>query len=337
MKPMNLGRARNLQRPEGVDTSSASSENDTLIGTTFTYTPGENARHYSDTMGIDIVTLNVGNKLFRVHKKKLCNAIPYFNKLFNTHNTNGKLENTATFLNDNPDYFDILLEWVYTGSLRTLEFTQTSNGVSFSWAPVEVYTLAHRFWVSQLMDSIMNEWIKCALLNDTLPSITSTAEIYAKAPPNSAPRKYAKANLLRRCNLHYAAAAYQSSMVYLRHLQKMVANPNTKTETKVLQKASSDPNAGTKINVMEPRFIELFGTEMVKLYVGPQKHLFRVHKKVLCEKIPYFRSMFEGGFKEAGENSASFPKDTVAAFDALLSWTYTGKLRPLPIHSMIFS
>ena len=43
---------------------------------------------------------------------------------------------------------------------------------------------------------------------------------------------------------------------------------------------------------------------MVDLFVGPEKKLFRVHKSFLCNKIPYFDKMFNGGFKEAIESQA---------------------------------
>jgi hypothetical protein len=39
--------------------------------------------------------------------------------------------------------------------------------------------------------------------------------------------------------------------------------------------------------------------------------------------------MFQGGFKEAGENSATFPEDTEESFDLLIEWIYTGSVRPL--------
>ncbi|TVY81681.1 hypothetical protein LSUE1_G006000 [Lachnellula suecica] len=71
------------------------------------------------------------------------------------------------------------------------------------------------------------------------------------------------------------------------------------------------------------------GTEMVDLFVGPQKTLLRVHKVLLCQKIPYFAKMFQGGFKEATDNFATFPEDNREEFDLLIEWVYTGKIRGL--------
>ena len=69
---------------------------------------------------------------------------------------------------------------------------------------------------------------------------------------------------------------------------------------------------------------------MVDIYIGKghdKKHI-RVHKGLLCSKIPYFEKMLAGGFKEATENSASFPDDDVDAFENLMQWVYSGSLPP---------
>lgn len=70
---------------------------------------------------------------------------------------------------------------------------------------------------------------------------------------------------------------------------------------------------------------------MVELIVGPEKTLFRVHKSFICSKIDYFDKMFNGGFREASENSATFPEDDPVSFDILIEWVYTGRLRQLKL------
>ncbi|KAI9649500.1 hypothetical protein NHQ30_002077 [Ciborinia camelliae] len=73
-------------------------------------------------------------------------------------------------------------------------------------------------------------------------------------------------------------------------------------------------------------------TEMVDLVVGPEKAIFRVHKSFLCNKIPYFSAMFNSGFKEAEENSATFPEDLPESFDILIQWVYSGHIRHYECH-----
>ncbi|KAF7956584.1 hypothetical protein EAE96_003918 [Botrytis aclada] len=82
-------------------------------------------------------------------------------------------------------------------------------------------------------------------------------------------------------------------------------------------------------NLKDVSFLEYAGTEMVDLFVGPDKKLIRVHKDLLRKKIPYFDKMFDGPWIESANNSATFPEDTVESFDLLVGWVYSGSLRPL--------
>ena len=61
---------------------------------------------------------------------------------------------------------------------------------------------------------------------------------------------------------------------------------------------------------------------MVTLCVGPEKYVFRVHRKPLCKKIAYFAKMFGGQFEEAITSAATFPEDESATFGMLLNWVY---------------
>lgn len=70
------------------------------------------------------------------------------------------------------------------------------------------------------------------------------------------------------------------------------------------------------------------GTDMVDLYVGEKEKLFRVHKKKLCDSIPYFDKMFNTGFEESIDNRAYFPDDTAICFGILIFWLYRDKLPP---------
>lgn len=68
---------------------------------------------------------------------------------------------------------------------------------------------------------------------------------------------------------------------------------------------------------------------MVEIFVGPDKKLFRVYKKVLCDKIDYFDKMFNRSFKEANEGKVTLPEEKLKSFDLLLGWVYHGIIRPL--------
>jgi hypothetical protein len=69
------------------------------------------------------------------------------------------------------------------------------------------------------------------------------------------------------------------------------------------------------------------GTEVVTITAGTATATtFKVHKKILCQKIPYFDKMFNGGWRETGTQSANRPDDNPMAFKLLLGWVYVGKI-----------
>ncbi|KAF7863070.1 hypothetical protein EAF04_007153 [Stromatinia cepivora] len=73
-------------------------------------------------------------------------------------------------------------------------------------------------------------------------------------------------------------------------------------------------------------FIEITGTETVDIYVGPEKKLFRIHRGILCDKVPYFQKMFSSGFIEGLEGKVFFPEDSPQSFDIFYGWVYLGTL-----------
>lgn len=74
------------------------------------------------------------------------------------------------------------------------------------------------------------------------------------------------------------------------------------------------------------------GSDIVTLVVGPEKYVFNVHRKFLCDKIKYFERMFMGSFKEATTNTATFPEDDRKSFGLLLKWVYDGTIPPVLYH-----
>jgi len=70
---------------------------------------------------------------------------------------------------------------------------------------------------------------------------------------------------------------------------------------------------------------------MVHLYIGKSRAHIHVHKTILCRRVEYFDTMFNGGLKEENDNSVYFPEDDIESFDLLMEWIYTDTLRPLSI------
>ncbi|TVY49193.1 Actin-binding protein [Lachnellula occidentalis] len=79
-----------------------------------------------------------------------------------------------------------------------------------------------------------------------------------------------------------------------------------------------------------PDYGRELGLGMVDILIGPGKETFRVHKNLLCTKVPYFHKMFSGGFKEASEQAAKMPDDDPGTFGLFLEWLYAGRITPIP-------
>lgn len=109
-------------------------------------------------MGSEMVTIRVGpeKKLFSVHKDLLCRTIPSFKDMFKA-SRKGLSNGSANFPDDHVESFDLLIDWVYTGSLRPLKKAPDaipgSRG-SMSWRPVYFWQLADKMGLPELQDKV---------------------------------------------------------------------------------------------------------------------------------------------------------------------------------------
>ena len=95
--------------------------------------------------------------------------------------------------------------------------------------------------------------------------------------------------------------------------------------------APSGPAFSTpKATANTPRFGQILGNEIVEMYAGQDKILYRVHKAVLCNSIEYFRKMFTNGFKKNREQTVNFPELECPVFDLFLEWIYRGSIQSPP-------
>ncbi|TAQ89871.1 hypothetical protein B7494_g1793 [Chlorociboria aeruginascens] len=71
-------------------------------------------------------------------------------------------------------------------------------------------------------------------------------------------------------------------------------------------------------------FAENLGTEVVTIFVGPERKHYVVHKKLLTSQSEYFDKALNGRFKEAEENCIHLEEDVPAAVALLIGWLYRG-------------
>ncbi|EMR87961.1 hypothetical protein BcDW1_3324 [Botrytis cinerea BcDW1] len=92
----------------------------------------------------------------------------------------------------------------------------------------------------------------------------------------------------------------------------------TKADRDVVEQKRSEAVSLRKSRGDHPEFLEIMGLEIVDIHVGPQTKLFRIHRGILCDKVPYFQKMFSSGFVEGLEGKAFFPEDDPNTF--ISSW-----------------
>ncbi|KAH7416702.1 hypothetical protein BKA64DRAFT_717579 [Cadophora sp. MPI-SDFR-AT-0126] len=154
---------------------------------------------FLESLGAEIVDIHVGQgpqqKHFKVHKALLCSKIPYFDKMFNSDFREGK-ENVAKLPEDDPESFDILLEWVYTGSLPRFRYTKQEWGVDKNFNHYRLFDLVDKICLKGLKDQIVGNFIDTSDACNVLPGFGDIADIVNKLPETSSIRQYHVLSLL---------------------------------------------------------------------------------------------------------------------------------------------
>ncbi|KAF7885916.1 uncharacterized protein EAF02_004425 [Botrytis sinoallii] len=149
------------------------------------------AAFFVDSVGTDMVDIHVGRgddkKLFRVYKKRICTQSSYFKECFK----DGKKVSKLPFRS--PKLFDMIIEWVYTGNLDSIEDT-TPHSTMYS-----LYQLAEFIEMPTAMDSIMDLIRSRHYEKDFYIGARSVEDIYNNTCLNSQLRAYAIE--LFMCNL----------------------------------------------------------------------------------------------------------------------------------------
>jgi hypothetical protein len=69
------------------------------------------------------------------------------------------IEGSTYLPEENSDEFDVLIEWAYTNRLRDLSVEDDDREKWTKWDPVEVYSMAEKMYLPELMDIIMDKLI----------------------------------------------------------------------------------------------------------------------------------------------------------------------------------
>jgi len=101
-------------------------------------------------------------------------------------------ENSVKLPEDDPDAFDMLINWVYFRGVRDLTGIVGSDGEEVApWDPIEFYALAEKLCLPGLQDTIMDCISKYHKNTNELPSPDFAYRAYARTSDRSRLQKYA--------------------------------------------------------------------------------------------------------------------------------------------------
>ncbi|KAB8293271.1 hypothetical protein EYC80_007602 [Monilinia laxa] len=148
--------------------------------------------------------VGLGKKVIRVNKRLLCKKIPYFSKMFQG-SFQEATSNSASFPEDEVEAFDDLVYWVSNGHLPPCTIYHETEGfypnqeiqgiapvrIAFGYDFLELYALADKFCIFNLMNLITDYVIGLLALDASVLPIQDISDIYANAPENSGLRRLA--------------------------------------------------------------------------------------------------------------------------------------------------
>lgn len=82
-----------------------------------------------------------------------------------------------------------------------------------------------------------------------------------------------------------------------------------------------------KALLQDAEFCRLLTSHMVDVFVGPKRRAFHLHRDLLCDRSPYFKSAFLGAFVEAKTKELFLPEDHASAFENFVNWLYGATLK----------
>ncbi|KAI9646439.1 hypothetical protein NHQ30_004431 [Ciborinia camelliae] len=122
-----------------------------------------NTSFWIDAIGTEMVRIEVGGSyqkaVFNIHQDILCNKIPFFDKMFNGEFLEGTTKR-AEFPEDDVDSFKLLLGWVYNGAIEPHESLEFPFCNTSSIPLLELFILAEKYDITQLVDDCMDYLIK---------------------------------------------------------------------------------------------------------------------------------------------------------------------------------
>jgi hypothetical protein len=90
----------------------------------------------------------------------------FFKQYFLTTN-----DNTAYFADQEPQYFDVLSQYLTTGSLPLLKTVKKGRDNLWLWNPLYTYCLAYKLQLAPLCDKVMDAWLAHNVSQNGFPAL----------------------------------------------------------------------------------------------------------------------------------------------------------------------
>ncbi|OBT66075.1 hypothetical protein VE03_05157 [Pseudogymnoascus sp. 23342-1-I1] len=157
---------------------------------------------FSETFGTEIVQITVGDdefkRIFTVHKNLLTSKSRFFSAMFDS-NFLEAMTSTASFPEDDPSAFEVLMEWIYYDSLKSIGLNSRhtqEEGRENMRKIITTLGLGDKYCIDELADRCLTilyyrsrDYVSCRLDLDMI------GLIYAATGPISTARKYAISEL----------------------------------------------------------------------------------------------------------------------------------------------
>ena len=113
-----------------------------------------------NSLGLEIIDIFVGplQTHFRVHKKLLCTRSQYFERMFSS-GFKEVIDSTIRMPEDDPDVFDMFVQWVYERRLDTADMTKHTPKSGPLGLRFKLYCFAEEICLNDLMDYTISSFM----------------------------------------------------------------------------------------------------------------------------------------------------------------------------------
>lgn len=120
---------------------------------------------------------------------RLCARAPVFDRMFNGGFREAS-DQLAKLPEDDPEAFNVFLEWLYTSRLTQPNDLQEADMFTWTWSYLKVYCFAEKYCLSELMNHAVSTLILTMSANSQLPDAEEMAYVYENSSSGSHLRRF---------------------------------------------------------------------------------------------------------------------------------------------------